>query len=418
MTTAERAPAGHRTRIFEQSTKLQNVHYDIRGAVHHQASALEAAGHSILRLNIGNPALFGFEAPPEIVTDMKAALANAQGYSESKGIVSARECIVRHYAERGNFPAFDVEDVYLGNGVSELIAFSLQALLNPGDEVLVPSPNYPLWTASTALAGGTPVHYRTSEADGWNPDLEHMAAQITERTKAIVIINPNNPTGAVYDEATLRGVAELARTHGLLLFSDEIYDRILYGQARHTSIANVAPDLLCITFNGLSKTYRVAGYRSGWMIITGPKERASGYLQGLNLLTSMRLCSNVPGQHAIAASLSGLQSIDALIAPDGRLTQQRDIAWRMLNQIPGVSCVEPLGALYAFPRLDPNVHEIRDDEQFVLDLLRQEHLLVVHGTAFSWHAPDHFRIVTLPQRGDLAVAIERIGNFLASYRQG
>ncbi|MFC4225025.1 pyridoxal phosphate-dependent aminotransferase [Lysinibacter cavernae] len=404
-------------RNFDQSAKLRNVLYDIRGPVQDHASRLEADGHRILRLNIGNPAVFGFDAPDAIVRDMVTSLPTAQGYSDSKGIISARRAVVNHYQVREGFPSFDVEDVYLGNGVSELISFALQALLNPGDEILVPSPDYPLWTASTVLAGGTPVHYAASEEHDWNPDLADIASKITDRTKAIVVINPNNPTGAVYSPEVLTGIAELARQHGLLIFADEIYDRILYDEAKHTSIASLAPDVLCITFNGLSKTYRVAGYRSGWMVITGPRERATSYIEGLTLLSSMRLCANVPAQHAIQAALGGIQSIDALIAPGGRLTRQRDVTWEMLNTIPGVSCVKPKGALYAFPRLDPDVHEIHDDEKFVLDLLIHERILVVQGTAFNWSKPDHFRIVTLPESADLSTAIERIGNFLSSYRQ-
>ncbi|UCR89635.1 pyridoxal phosphate-dependent aminotransferase [Mycetocola spongiae] len=404
-------------RPIKQSAKLANVLYDIRGPVHDHAARLEADGHKILRLNIGNPAPFGFEAPAAIVQDMIATLSAASGYSDSRGVLSARRAIVNHYQVRENFPAFDVNDVYLGNGVSELITFTLQALLDPGDEVLVPSPDYPLWTASTTLAGGTAVHYNTDEERGWQPDIADIESKITPSTRAIVVINPNNPTGAVYGREALTALADLARRHDLIIFADEIYDRILYDDAEHISIATLAHDVLCITFNGLSKTYRIAGYRSGWMIITGPRERAASYIEGISLLSTMRLCANVPAQFAIQAALGGYQSIDPLIRPGGRLYEQRETTVTKLNEIPGVSVVKPAGALYAFPRMDPNVHEIHDDEKFVLDLLLQERILVVQGTGFHYPTPDHFRIVTLPPAGDLSVAIERLGNFLSSYRQ-
>ncbi|MGO1317694.1 MAG: pyridoxal phosphate-dependent aminotransferase [Cellulomonadaceae bacterium] len=403
-------------RTFDQSSKLRNVLYEIRGPGNAHAARLEAEGHRILKLNIGNPAVFGFDAPDVIVKDMIAALPSAQGYSEARGILPARRAIVTRY-ETEDFPAFDVDDVYLGNGVSELITMVLQALLDDGDEVLIPAPDYPLWTAMTSLAGGTPVHYLCSEDDDWNPDVADIESKITERTKAIVIINPNNPTGAVYSPAVLSGIADLARKHHLLLLADEIYDRILYDDAHHTSIAALAPDLLCLTFNGLSKTYRVAGYRAGWVVITGPKDHARGFIEGIDLLASTRLCPNVPAQHAIQVALGGHQSIYELTQHHGRLVEQRDTAWRMLNQIPGVSCVRPRGALYAFPRIDPEVHEIQDDAQLVLDLLLQEKILVVQGTGFNWPTPDHLRIVTLPWARDLEDAIERFGNFLAGYRQ-
>lgn len=400
-----------------QSDKLHNVLYDIRGPIQDHAIRLERDGHRILKLNIGNPAPFGFDAPDSIIRDMIAALPTAQGYSDSRGILSARRAIVGHYQLRPDFPSFDVDDVYLGNGVSELIGLALQALLNQGDELLIPAPDYPLWTATTHLAGGTAVHYLTDESNGWNPDLEDIEAKITPRTKGIVLINPNNPTGAVYSKEVLQGVIEIARKHDLIVFSDEIYDKILYDDNEHISTATLAPDLLVLTFNGLSKAYRVAGYRSGWMVVTGPKERAASYLEGISLLSSMRLCANVPAQHAIQVSLGGYQTINDLILPGGRLLEQRDAAFEALNQIPGVSVVKPGGALYAFPRLDPEVHEIYDDEQFALDLLLQEKILVVQGTGFNWPNPDHFRIVTLPLAADLKLAIERLGNFLSSYRQ-
>ncbi|MBY6438204.1 pyridoxal phosphate-dependent aminotransferase [Rhodococcus kroppenstedtii] len=396
---------------------MQNVLYEIRGPVHAHAARLEAEGHRILKLNIGNPAPFGFEAPDVIVRDMIAALPYAQGYSESKGIMSARRAIVTRYELVDGFPELDVDDIYLGNGVSELITMTMQALLDDGDEVLIPAPDYPLWTAMTTLSGGKAVHYICDEDNGWNPDLADIESKITPRTKALLVINPNNPTGAVYSREVLEGIANLARKHSLLLLADEIYDKILYDDAQHVSLASVAPDLLCLTFNGLSKAYRVAGYRAGWLAITGPKKHAAGFLEGVNLLASTRLCPNVPAQHAIQVALGGHQSIEDLILPGGRLLEQRDVAWSKLNEIPGVSCVKPRGALYAFPRLDPEVHDIHDDEKLVQDLLLQEKILVVQGTGFNWPAHDHIRIVTLPWARDLSTAIERFGNFLASYRQ-
>ncbi|MET9329027.1 pyridoxal phosphate-dependent aminotransferase [Tsukamurella sp. NPDC003166] len=402
---------------LEQSAKLQNVLYEIRGPVVAQAARLEAQGHRILKLNIGNPASFGFEAPDSIVRDMIHALPTSQGYSESQGIASARRAVVTRYEEVQDFPYFDIGDVYLGNGVSELITMTLQALLNNGDEVLIPAPDYPLWTAMTSLSGGTPVHYLCDEDNGWNPSVEDIEAKITPRTKAIVVINPNNPTGAVYSRETLQQIVEVARKHSLLVLADEIYDRILYDGAQHISIAELAPDLLVCTFNGLSKAYRVCGYRAGWMVLTGPKDHASGFIEGLTLLASTRLCPNVPAQHAIQVALGGYQSINDLILPGGRLLEQRDVAYEKLNAIDGVSCVKPQGALYAFPKLDPNVHEIRDDEQMVLDLLNQEKILLVQGTGFNWPTPDHLRVVTLPWARDLAEALDRFGNFLSSYKQ-
>ncbi|QDQ99417.1 pyridoxal phosphate-dependent aminotransferase [Tomitella fengzijianii] len=404
-------------RALEQSQKLQNVLYEIRGPVHAHAARMEAEGHRILKLNIGNPATFGFDAPDVIMRDMIAALPYAQGYSESKGILSARRAIVTRYELEPGFPPLDVEDIFLGNGVSELITITMQALLDDGDEVLIPAPDYPLWTAMTSLAGGTPVHYLCDEDNGWQPDIEDLESKITPRTKALLVINPNNPTGAVYSREVLEQLVELARKHRLLLLADEIYDRILYDDAKHTSLASLAPDMLCLTFNGLSKTYRVAGYRAGWLAVTGPKGHATGFLEGVNLLASTRLCPNVPAQHAIQVALGGYQSVNDLILPGGRLLEQRDAAVSGLNAIPGVSCVAPKGALYAFPRLDPEVHEIHDDEQLVHDLLTSEKILVTQGTGFNWPHPDHLRIVTLPWARDLSVAIERLGNFLAGYSQ-
>ncbi len=404
-------------RHLDQSAKLKNVLYEIRGGALAEADRLEAEGHSILKLNTGNPATFGFEAPYQIVRDMIEAIPTAHGYSDSKGIMSARRAVVSRYEEEPGFPAFSPEDVYLGNGVSELITMTMQALLDEGDEVLIPAPDYPLWTAMTSLGGGTPVHYICDEQNGWQPDIEDIRAKVTPRTKAIVVINPNNPTGAVYSREVLSQIVQVARENSLLLLADEIYDRILFDDAAHIPLATLAPDLLCLTFNGLSKTYRVAGYRSGWMVITGPKSHATGFLEGIQLLASTRLCPNVPAQHAVQAALSGVQSIDALIAPPGRLHEQRDAAWEGLEAIPGVSCVRPRGALYAFPRLDPEVHEIRDDARLVHDLLVAEHILLVPGSGFNWATPDHLRIVTLPEARVITEAIERLGNFLASYRQ-
>ncbi|GAA5148744.1 pyridoxal phosphate-dependent aminotransferase [Microbacterium pseudoresistens] len=404
-------------RSFDQSAKLKNVLYEIRGKALVEAARLEAEGHAVLKLNTGNPAIFGFEAPQQIVHDMLAAVPTAHGYSDSRGIISARRAIVSRYEEVEGFPPFDPDDVYLGNGVSELITMTMQALLDEGDEVLIPAPDYPLWTAMTSLAGGTPVHYVCDEENDWNPDLEDIRAKVTPNTKAIVIINPNNPTGAVYSRAVLEGIVQIARENGLLLLSDEIYDRILYDDAHHIPTATLAPDLLCFTFNGLSKTYRVAGYRSGWLVITGPKAHARGFLEGITLLASTRLCPNVPAQHAVQAALSGVQSIEALVLPSGRLHQQRDAAWEGLEAIPGVSCVRPAGALYAFPRLDPDVHEIHDDEKLIFDILVAERILLVQGTGFNWPTPDHLRVVTLPEPRVIGEAIERLGNFLASYRQ-
>lgn len=406
----------HPARIFDQSDKIKNMAYAIRGPVADLAERMEADGHRILKLNTGNPATFGFDAPDVIMRDMISALPTAQGYSTSKGIIPARRAIVTRY-ELEDFPAFDIDDVFLGNGVSELITMTTQALLNDGDEVLIPAPDYPLWSAATSLAGGVPVHYLGNEDDDWNPDIEDLKSKITPKTKALVIINPNNPTGAVYSREVLQQLVDIAREHQLLLLSDEIYDRILYDDATHISTASLAPDLVCITFNGLSKAYRVAGYRAGWMVITGPKRHASGLIEGLEMLAGTRLCPNVPAQHAIQVALGGQQSIYQLTGQGGRLLKQRDIAYEKLSEIPGVSVVKPKGALYCFPKLDPNVHEIHDDAKLMLDILKQEKILMVQGTGFNWPHPDHFRVVTLPWASQLENAIERLGNFLASYRQ-
>ncbi len=398
-----------------QSRKLADVCYDIRGPVLEEAKRLEEEGRRIIKLNIGNPAPFGFEAPDEILVDVIRNLPQAQGYSDSQGLFSARTAIVQHYQERG-IDIVDVDDVWLGNGVSELITISLQAMLDNGDEVLVPAPDYPLWTASTQLAGGRPVHYYCDESDAWQPDLDDLRAKITPRTKAIVVINPNNPTGAVYTESTLSEIAALAREHNLVVLADEIYDKILYEDAVHIPFAAIAPDIFTLTFNGLSKAYRVAGFRSGWLMVSGPKRHARSYLEGITILANMRLCANVPAQHAVQVALGGRQSVNDLILPGGRLLEQRDAAVKALRAISGVSCVPPKGALYVFPKLDPELYPIADDQRFVLELLRAQHVLVVQGTGFNWRAPDHLRIVTLPRTDDLIDAIGRLGDFLSTYR--
>ena len=399
-----------------KSNKLANVCYDIRGPVLKHAKRLEEEGHRILKLNIGNPAPFGFEAPEEILVDVIRNLPTAQGYSDSKGLYSARKAVMQ-YCQQKKIEGVTIEDIYLGNGVSELIVMALQALLNNGDEVLIPAPDYPLWTAATSLAGGKAVHYLCDEQSNWYPDIADIKAKITPNTKGILLINPNNPTGAVYPQEVLEQIIEVARQHNLVIFSDEIYDKILYDGAEHISTASLAPDVLCLTFNGLSKSYRVAGFRSGWVIISGPKHKARSYIEGLDILANMRLCANVPAQHAIQTALGGYQSINDLVLPGGRLLEQRNRAWELLNDIPGVSCVKPMGALYAFPKIDPKVCPITNDEKFALDLLLSEKLLIVQGTAFNWPWPDHFRVVTLPRVEDLDMAIRRIGNFVRHYRQ-
>ncbi len=397
-----------------QSQKLTDVCYDIRGPVLEEAKRLEDEGRRILKLNIGNPAPFGFDAPEEILLDVIRNLSSAQGYSDSQGLLSARTAVVQHYQSQG-IDITDVDDIWLGNGVSELISMALQAMLNNGDEVLVPAPDYPLWTASTSLAGGQPVHYLCDETNDWLPDLDDLAAKITPRTKAIVVINPNNPTGAVYPRWVLEQIAELARQHSLVILADEIYDKILYDDAKHLTFGAVAPDVFTLTFNGLSKAYRLAGFRSAWLMVTGPKKHAASYLEGLTILANMRLCANVPAQHAIQTALGGRQSINDLVLPGGRLRDQRDAAMDALEAIPGVTCVRPKGALYVFPRLDPERYPIDDDQQFVLELLRSKHVLVVQGSGFNWPQTDHLRIVTLPRAEVLTEAIGRIGEFLTDY---
>ncbi|BCV66602.1 pyridoxal phosphate-dependent aminotransferase [Shewanella algae] len=399
-----------------KSNKLDSVCYDIRGPVHKEARRLEDEGHRILKLNIGNPAPFGFEAPEEIVRDVILNLPSAQGYCESKGLFSARKAIVQHYQSQGIF-GVDIEDIYIGNGVSELIVMAMQGLLNTDDEVLVPSPDYPLWTAAVNLAGGKARHYRCDEAADWFPDLEDIKSKIGPRTRGIVIINPNNPTGAVYSRELLLEIVELCRQHSIILFADEIYDKILYDGAVHIPACSLSDDILTVTFNGLSKAYRAAGFRVGWMMLSGNLKAARSYIEGLEMLSSMRLCANVPNQHAIQTALGGYQSINELTAIDGRLTQQRDICYELLNQIPGVSVVKPKGAMYAFPRLDSKRFGLRDDERLVLDLLKEKKILLVQGTAFNWPEPDHLRVVFLPHKEDLQRALLAFGDFLEYYRQ-
>jgi alanine-synthesizing transaminase len=401
---------------FFKSDKLNNVCYDIRGPALQEANRMEEDGHRILKLNIGNPAPFGFAAPDEIIQDVIHMLPQSEGYSDSKGIYSARKAVMQECQSRG-IPGVEINDIYLGNGVSELISVVTQALLNGGDEVLIPAPDYPLWTACVRLAGGKAVHYRCDEQSDWYPDIDDIRGKVNSRTKAIVIINPNNPTGAVYPQEVLEQLVNIAREYKLVIFADEIYDKILYDDIQHVPIGRIATDVLCITFNGLSKSYRLAGFRSGWMIISGSKHLAHDYIEGINMLASMRLCANVPAQHAIQTALGGYQSINDLIMPTGRLCKQRDLAWQMLNDIPGVSCVKPLGAIYLFPHIDTKKFNLHNDEQLVFDLLVQEKILLVHGTAFNWPEPDHLRIVFLPRVDDLGTAIDRFGNFLSRYHQ-
>jgi alanine-synthesizing transaminase len=399
-----------------KSSKLANVCYDIRGPVMARAKQMEDDGHRIIKLNIGNPAPFGFEPPEEIVVDVIQNLRGASGYSDSKGLFAARKAVM-HYCQQKKIKGVGIEDIYLGNGASELIVMAMQALLEPGDEVLVPAPDYPLWTAAVSLAGGTPRHYLCDEGNDWLPDLNDIRGKITPNTRAIVLINPNNPTGALYPEELLKEVVEIARQHQLIVYADEIYDKVIYDAAQHTSIASLADDLLFITFNGLSKNYRACGYRAGWLIVSGEKRHAQDYIEGLNMLASMRLCSNVPGQTAIQTALGGYQSIEDLVAPTGRLSKQRDLAWEMLNAIPGVSCVKPKAALYLFPKLDSKMYPIADDQQFILELLLEEKVLLVQGSGFNWPGQDHFRVVFLPHEDDLKEAITRIARFLENYRK-
>jgi alanine-synthesizing transaminase len=399
-----------------KSAKLANVCYDIRGPVLARAKQMEEEGHRIIKLNIGNLGAFGFDSPEEIQQDMIRNLPNAAGYTDSKGIFAARKAVM-HYTQQKNIKGVTIEDIYLGNGCSELIVMAMNALLNPGDEVLVPAPDYPLWTAAVSLSGGTPRHYLCDESNGWLPDLDDIRAKITPNTRALVVINPNNPTGALYPDDLLKELIEIARQHDLILYADEVYDKVLYDGVTHTSLASLSEDVLTITFNGLSKNYRSCGYRSGWMIVSGEKRPAKDYIEGLDMLASMRLCANVPGQYAIQTALGGYQSIDDLVGPGGRMRRQRDVAWDLITAIPGVSCVKPKATLYMFPRLDPKMYPIDDDQQFILELLQEQRVLLVQGTGFNWPHPDHFRLVFLPHEDDLREAIGRVARFLDGYRK-
>ena len=399
-----------------KSAKLANVCYDIRGPVLQKAKQMEEEGHKIIKLNIGNLAAFGFDSPEEIQQDIIRNLPGAAGYTDSKGIFAARKAIM-HYCQQKRIKGVTLEDIYVGNGVSELIVMAMNALLDGGDEVLVPAPDYPLWTAAISLSGGTPRHYLCDENNGWLPDLADIRSKISRKTRAIVIINPNNPTGALYPDAVLREIIEIARKHHLIIYSDEVYDKVLYDGVTHTAIAALSEDVLTITFNGLSKNYRSCGYRAGWMVVSGDKRHAQDYIEGLDMLASMRLCANVPGQHGIQTALGGYQSIDDLVAEGGRMRRQRDVAYELISAIPGVTCVKPKATLYMFPRLDPKVYPIKDDQQFISELLQEEKVLLVQGSGFNWPHPDHFRLVFLPHEDDLREAIGRIARFLENYRK-
>ena len=401
---------------IQKSTKLANVLYDIRGPIMDAARQMEDDGHQIIKLNIGNLAVFGFDAPEEIQQDMIRHLPTSSGYSDSKGIFAARKAVM-HYTQQQGIKGVVLDDIYLGNGASELIALSTNALLNEGDELLLPAPDYPLWTAATALSGGTPVHYQCDEANGWMPDLDDIRRKITPATKGIVVINPNNPTGALYSDALLLEIVAIARQHGLVIFADEVYDKVLYDGASHTAIASLSEDVLTLTFNSLSKSYRSCGYRAGWMVVSGDRRAGADYIEGLTMLSNMRLCANVPGQWAIQTALGGHQSINDLVGPGGRLRRQRDLAYELITALPGVSCVKPQAALYMFPRLDPKVYPIQDDRQFFLELLQVTKVMLVQGSGFNWREPDHFRIVFLPHEPDLREAVARIARFLETYRK-
>jgi alanine-synthesizing transaminase len=403
-------------KTVHKSAKLANVLYDIRGPIMDAARQMEEEGHKIIRLNIGNLAVFGFDAPEEIQQDMIRNLPNSAGYSDSKGIFAARKAVM-HETQKQGIKGVTLDDIYLGNGASELIAMATNALLDDGDELLLPAPDYPLWTAAASLSGGTPVHYLCEEANGWMPDLADIRRKITPSTKGIVVINPNNPTGALYSDELLKGIVDIAREHGLVILADEVYDKVMYDGAKHTAIASLSEDVLTLTFNSLSKSYRSCGYRAGWMVVSGDKKAAADYIEGLNMLSNMRLCANVPGQWAIQTALGGYQSINELVGEGGRLRRQRDLAYELITAIPGVSCVKPTAALYMFPKLDPKVYPIADDRQFFLELLQETRVMLVQGTGFNWHSPDHFRIVFLPHEDDLREAIGRIAKFLESYRK-
>jgi len=403
-------------RPIQKSQKLADVCYDIRGPVLEKAKQMEDEGHKIIKLNIGNLAVFNFDPPDEIVQDMIRNMHNAAGYTDSKGMFAPRKAIM-HYTQEKRIHGVTIEDIYIGNGASELIVMGMNALLNNGDEVLVPAPDYPLWTAAVSLSGGKPVHYVCDETADWMPDIEDIKSKITPNTKAIVVINPNNPTGALYPVSVLQQIVELARQHQLIVFADEIYDKTLYDEAEHVSIASLADDVLFLTLNGLSKNYRSCGYRAGWMVISGEKRHARDYIEGLNMLASMRLCANAPGQFAIQTALGGYQSIQDLVGPGGRLLKQRDLAHKLLTAIPGVTCVKPKAALYMFPKLDPEIYPIKDDQEFIHELLTEQRVLLVQGTGFNWIKPDHFRVVFLPNTDDLTEAFGRIDHFLESYRK-
>jgi alanine-synthesizing transaminase len=407
--------SGGTLRTIQKSAKLANVLYDIRGPIMDAARQMEDDGQKIIKLNLGNLAVFGFDAPEEIQQDMIRNLPNSAGYSDSKGIFAARKAVM-HETQKQGIAGVTLDDIYLGNGASELITMATNALLDNGDELLLPMPDYPLWTAATSLSGGTPVHYLCDEANGWMPNLDDIRAKITPRTKGIVVINPNNPTGALYSDALLKSIVELAREHGLVIMADEVYDKVLYDGVKHTAMASLSTDVLTLTFNSLSKSYRSCGYRAGWLVVSGDKKSATDYIEGLNMLSNMKLCSNVPGQWAIQTALGGYQSINDLVCEGGRLRRQRDLAYELITAIPGVSCVKPSAALYMFPKLDPKVYPISDDRQFFLELLRATRVMLVQGTGFNWKQPDHFRIVFLPHEDDLREAINRIAKFLEGYR--
>ena len=400
---------------IQKSNKLSNVCYDIRGPIMDRARQMEEEGHKIIKLNIGNLAVFGFDAPEEIQQDMIRNLPNSAGYSDSKGIFGARKAVM-HETQKQGIKGVTLDDIYLGNGASELIVMATNALLNNGDELLLPAPDYPLWTAAVSLSGGTPVHYLCDEANGWMPNIEDIRAKITPHTKGIVVINPNNPTGALYSDELLKQIVTLARENGLVIFADEVYDKVLYDGVKHTPIASLSQDVLTLTFNSLSKSYRSCGYRAGWLVVSGDKKPAADYIEGLNMLSNMRLCANVPGQWAIQTALGGYQSINDLVGEGGRLRKQRDLAHELISAIPGVSCVKPQAALYMFPRLDPKVYPIQDDQHFFLELLQETKVMLVQGTGFNWPSTDHFRIVFLPHEDDLREAIARIAKFLENYR--
>ncbi len=403
-------------KTIQKSVKLANVCYDIRGPIMDRARQMEEDGHKIIKLNIGNLAVFGFDAPEEIQQDMIRNLPNSAGYSDSKGIFAARKAVM-HETQKQGIAGVTLDDIYLGNGASELIVMATNGLLDDGDELLLPSPDYPLWTAAASLSGGTPVHYRCEEANGWMPDLNDIRAKVTPRTKGIVVINPNNPTGALYSDELLKGIVAIAREHGLVIFADEVYDKVLYDGVKHTPLASLSQDVLTLTFNSLSKSYRSCGYRAGWMVISGDKKMARDYIEGLNMLSNMRLCANVPGQWAIQTALGGHQSLNELVGEGGRLRKQRDLAHQLISAIPGVSCVKPRAALYMFPKLDPTIYPVQDDQDFFLQLLEETKVMLVQGTGFNWSEPDHFRIVFLPHEDDLREAIGRVARFLEAARK-